>query len=387
MATDASKIIDGLQKRSGCLKEGLIPGIAVLMTAWSLIFGDSGIIEIEPGEVAVVYNTTNLGIFGEEHTVVQQQGTITYMPWFQRVEVLDVEPRVLRMEGSKNVDEDHGRRLTVRASDGSNFWFNKLEIHYQAIPVHADFIINVHGRGTAYRYHAVQVQSRGILRDEFGRYSFLEAANPASYSKGTSDAKNKLNDRLRETGIEVTQIITPKPSFASRVEKAIKDRQTADQEVLVFAKQRDRLSKQRDRLKQGVRETKSAQYQALMAKLAADLQKAKNKLVSIQREADKYAIQRTAKARAMHSERITRAKAKTYAAKEIAKGLAAKIKAVGDEGPDVLNVEIAKHIFPQLVKIRAAPYSLPSTPIDIRHINGRRRGVERGSSKRDGGDQ
>ncbi len=384
MATDPSAVLEGLQKRSGCLKQALLPGIALLMVAWSLIFGDSGIIEIEPGEVAVIYNTTNLSIFGEEHRVVQQQGTITYMPWFQRVEVLDVEPRVLRMEGAKTVDEDRGERLTVRAKDGSNFWFNKLEIHYQAIAAHADFIINIHGRDSAYRRHAVQVHSRGILRDEFGRYSFLEAANPASYSKGTSDAKNKLNDRLRETGIEVTQIITPKPSFASNVETAIKDRQTADQEVLVFAKQRDRLSKHRDRLKQGVREKKNAEYQTLMAKLAADLQKAKNKLVSIQREADKYAIGRTAKANAIHSERITRAKAKMYAAKEIATGLAAKIQAVGADGPDVLNVEIARHVFPQLEKIRAVPYALPSTPIDIRHLNLRGR---KSNGSADGGDR
>ncbi|MCO4760219.1 MAG: hypothetical protein KC502_01865 [Myxococcales bacterium] len=368
MATDPNAVMDQLQKRSGCLKTSLLPGIAITMALWSLIFGDSGIIEIEPGEVAVIYNTTNIGLFGEEHRVVQQQGTITYVPWFQRVEVLDIEPRVLRMEGNKRVNEDHGRRLTVRASDGSNFWFNKLEIHYQAIPAHADFIVNTHGRGTAYRHHAVQVHSRGILRDEFGRYSFLEAANPASYGKGTSDAKNLLNDRLRKTGIEVTQIITPKPSFAGRVEKAIKDRQTADQEVLVFAKQRDRLGKQRARLKQGVSEKKNAEYQSLMAKLAADLQKAKNKAVSVQREADKYAIGRRAKGKAIHTEKITAAKAQTYAARERAKGLAAKINAVGDEGPDVLNVEIAKHIFPQLKRLRAVPYALPSHPVDIRHL-------------------
>lgn len=343
--------------------------IAVTMSLWSLAFGDSGIIEIEPGEVAVIYNTTGIGLFGEEHRVVQQQGTITYVPWFQRVEVLDIEPRVLRMEGAKDVDEDHVSRLTVRAKDGSNFWFNRLEIHYQAVPAHADMIIATHGRGEAYRHHAVRVHSRGILRDEFGRYSFLEAANPASYGKGTSDAKNILNERLRKTGLEVTQIITPKPSFAAKVELAIKDRQTADQEVLVFAKQRDRLHKQRDRMKQGVREVKNAEYQALMGKLAADLQRARNKAVSVKREADKYAIGRRAKGKATNVQKVTAAKAQSYAARERAKGLAAKIKAVGDEGPDVLNAEIAKHVFPQLKKLKARPYSRPSQPLDIRHIS------------------
>ncbi len=378
-ADQAKEMLGKLQQRGGCLRQGVLPVIAVALSLWNFAFGDSGIIEIEPGEVAVVYNTTNLPIFGDEHHVVQQQGTITYVPWFQRVEVLDIEPRVLRMEGRKDADEDHVSRLTVRAKDGSNFWFNKLEIHYQAKAALADKIINIHGRGSAYRHHAVRVHSRGILRDEFGRYSFLEAANPASYGKGTSDAKNMLNDRLSKTGLEVTQIITPKPSFAAKVEKAIKDRQTADQEVLVFAKQRDRLEKQRDRMKQGVREKKNAEYQALLGKLAADLQKARNKLVSIKREADKYAIDRRAKGKATHLEKVTRAKASTYAARERAKGLAAKIRAVGEEGPDVLNAEIATHVFPQLKNIRAVPYSRPSQPIDIRHITA--------SRKRAGGDR
>ena len=153
------------------------------------------------------------------------------------------------------------------------------------------------------------------------------------------------------------------------MELAIKDRQTADQEVLVFAKQRDRLHKQRDRMKQGVREVKNAEYQALMGKLAADLQRARNKAVSVKREADKYAISRRAKGKATNVQKVTAAKAQSYAARERAKGLAAKIKAVGDEGPDVLNAEIAKHVFPQLKKLKARPYSRPSQPLDIRHIS------------------
>ncbi len=348
----------------------ILPVIAAVLLAYGLGSGGFGIIEIEPGEAAVIYNTTGLGLFGDEKRVVREQGTITFMPWFQRVEIIDIQPTVLVMMGAKDIDESHVKQLTVRAKDGSNFWFKKLEIHYQADPAKADVVIDTHGRDDAYKHMATRVHSREILRDEFGRYSFLDAANPASYGRATSIARNHLNKRMRRGGLEVTQVITPKPSFEARVEKSITDRQTAEQEVLVFAKQRLRLVKERDRKKQSIREKKNAQYQSLLARLAAELQKARNKLISVQREADKYAIARRAAANAKYTERSTRAAAIAEAAKERAKGLAAKIKAIGEKGPDVLNLEIAKYVFPQLKRVRAAPYAKASRPIDIRHIQG-----------------
>ncbi len=364
----ATERIAGFFRGGGPLRF-ILPGIAAFLLIGNLFSGGFGVIEVEPGEVAVIYNTTGIDLFGEEKRVVHQQGTITFMPWFQTVEILHVEPLVLVMEGEKDIDANHVRKLTVRANDGSNFWFNKLEIHYQAIPAKADVILEAHGRDDAYKNNALRVHARAVLRDEFGQYSFLQAADPSSYGKAVTDARTVLNERLRPTGIEVTQVITPKPSFAANVEKAIADRQNAEQEVLVLAKQRERLDKQADRLRQQVTEEKNAEYQALLAQLASDLQQAKNKAVSVKREADKYSIDRLANGHAIHTEKTTRAKASAVAARERAQGLAAQIRAVGDQGPDVLNAEIAHNIFPQLQKLRAKPYANASQPIDIRHIS------------------
>lgn len=347
----------------------ILPAIAAVLVLTSMFSGDFGVIEVEPGEVAVIYNTLGLDLFGERARVVPQQGTITFVPWFQRVEIVHIEPLVLVMEGERDVDANHVRKLTVRANDGSNFWFNKLEIHYQAAAAKADVIIETHGRGESYKDSALRVFSRAILRDEFGQYSFLQAADPSSYGKATTDARNVLNERLRPTGLEVTQVITPKPSFAANVETAIADRQNADQEVLVLAKQRERLDKQADRLRQQVTEEKNAEYQSLLASLASDLQQAKNKAVGVKREADKYAIDKVAQGNAVNTEKTTRAKASAVAARERAQGLAAQIRAVGDQGPDVLNAEIARHVFPQLVRIQARPYANASQPLDIRHLS------------------
>ncbi len=356
----------------------ILPAVALLVVFFGLGSGGAGLVEIEPGEVAVIYNTTGLSLFGAERRVIREQGTVSYFPWFQRVETLDIRPQILTMEGDREPSESKSdeprapnkvRRLTVRANDGSNFWFGKLEIHYQLDASKADVIIETHGSGDAYKSRSVLTHSREVLRDEFGRYSFLQAADPSTYSKATSLSKVTLNTRLKPTGIEISQILTPKPSFDQKVETAIKDRQTAEQAVLVNAKQRERLGKEKDRKIQEIRETKNAEFQTLLADLAAQQQQAQNKLVSVQREADKYSIGRVAEAKAVHAEKTTRAAAAADAARERAQGLAAKINSVGAAGPDVLNLEIARNVFPQLEKISAVPFARPvSTALDVRQV-------------------
>lgn len=347
----------------------ILPGIAAALLAWQLGAGGAGLTEIEPGEVAVIYNTTGLSLFGPERRVIAEQGTVSYVPWFQRVETLDIRPQVMIMQGDRDTDVGHVKRLTVRASDGSNFWFGKLEIHYQLDPSKADVIIETHGRGDAYKQEALLTHSREVLRDEFGRYSFLQAADPSSYSKATTLSKTTLNQRLKPSGIEITQILTPKPSFDAAVETAIKERQTAEQAVQVNAKQRERLVKEKERKIQEIREQKSAEFQTLAAELAAKQQQAANELVSVQRSAETYAIGRVAEAKAIFAEKSNRAAAAAEAAKERARGLAAKINAVGAAGPDVLNLEIAKNVFPQLQNVTAVPYAQPvPTTLNVRHL-------------------
>lgn len=347
----------------------ILPAIAALILVSGLLSGGFGLVEIEPGEVAVVYNTTGLGIFGDQRRVIREQGTFTYIPWLQRVEKLDVTPQVLIMEGSQDKDINHIRRLTVRASDGSQLFFDRLEIHYQANGALADQVILHNGRGDAYKGKALAVHSREVLRNEFGRYMFLEIANPSTYGQATAQAKTALNARLEPYGIIVSQIITPKPRFREAVEQAIESRQTAEQEVEVQKEKRQRLAKQRDRKIQDVKQAKNGEEKALLAQLEGLKKEAENAAVATLREADKYFISTSAACTADRDAMVARAKANEVAYRKDAEALAAKISAVGARGSDVLNLEIAEHVFPQLKRVKATPFSQPSTPIDIRHID------------------
>ncbi|MCC6620433.1 MAG: hypothetical protein IT385_04220 [Deltaproteobacteria bacterium] len=346
----------------------VLPVWAALIVLGTLVFSGEFANEIQPGEVGVLYNMSGIGLFGDDHEVVKDQGVKFIWPYFQRLEKLDIQPQILVMEGETDVSDNHVRRLTVRANDGSNFYFDKLEIHYQMLPSAAATVIRQNGLSDAYKRDALWVHAREILRNEFGRYSFLEIADPRTYGEATTAAKNALNERLIPLGIEVTNIPPPKPSFDHRVEVAIEERQNAEQEVEVQQERRNKLLQEKGRRVQQIEQEKSAQYQALIAELEAKKQQAVNRLIAVKREADKYLIERQAAGEAYKNEKITRAEANTVAYQKEAEGMVAKIRAVGESGPDVLNREIAEHVFPQLSKIKAVPYARSSTPIDLRHI-------------------
>lgn len=381
-------ILDKLRSRSTDgpprWRKWLLPGFALLVVL-GMLFGDGGgFVEVEPGEVAVKYNNTGLGLFGEPSKVIKEQGVISFMPVFQRVEMLDVRPQIFTMEGStadvknvsrgslggKKVIADHNRtkHLTVRAADGSNFYFERVEIHYQVVPSMAGEVIRQNGRGDDYKWRAMRVHSRGILRDEFGKHSFNDISNPSNYAEAITSAKQALNERLKEMGIEVTNILISKPKFDRKVETAIEDRQEAEQEVEVQEEKRNKLRQQKGRRVQQVEQEKSAEYQQLLGELEAEKRQAQNALIATKREADKYYIDREAAGIAYRDEKVTRAKANAVAYQKQAEGVVARINAIGEQGPDVLNREIAEHVLPQLKKVSARPYTRPSTPIDIRHL-------------------
>ncbi len=352
----------------GLLRTWGIP-LAALLVMLVAFFGDQGgVIEIEPGEVAVRYNNTGFAIFGPREQTFTQQGVQLFLPGIHRFEKLERRPQIFIMEG----DEKHGvtsdTKLTVRANDGSNFYFEKLEIHYQVIPSMAPEVLRDNGLGSGFKGLPMRTHAREILRDEFGRYSFLEIANPTTYSRATIAARTELNNRLQALGIEVTQVVTPKPRFEERVEHAIEERQQAEQEVAVQEEKRHKLEQEKGRKIQEVEQAKSQEYQGLVATLEGEKQQAINAQIAAKREADKYYIERVAKAEAYRLEKITRAKANEEAYRRQAEALVARIRAVGDQGPDVLNRVIAEKVFPQLNRVKGSPFVPPSTAMDIRYL-------------------
>lgn len=352
----------------------ILVAAVLLIVVGELLLGTGGFVEVEPGEAAVIYNNTGIAVFGEDQETIVQQGAKTFLPGIQTVLILERRPQVFVMSNAEKRKRGKdginvARSLTVRANDGSNFYFDRLEIHYQVVAASAGAVIDTSGPDDAFKKHLVATFARQVLRDEFGRYDFLEIANPATYGAATTDAKAKLNEELRPLGVEVTQIVTPKPKFEERVEKAIEDRQNAEQEVEVQEEKRRKLEQEKGLKIQSIQQEKNAEYQSLIAELESQKKASSNRLIAVKRDADKYFIDRQANGTAYRDEKVLRAKANEVAYRKEAEGLVAKITAVGAAGPDVLNRIIAEKVFPQLKNVSATPLVKPATPIDIRHIN------------------
>jgi len=118
-------------------------------------------------------------------------------------------------------------------------------------------IIRDSGRADSYKLWLMRTYARQVLRDEFGRYGFLKIADPTTYSTATLASMTELNQILKPHGVEVTQIVTPKPRFEQRIEKAIEDRQYAEQEVEVQVQKRKKLEQEKKRKVQDVVQSKN----------------------------------------------------------------------------------------------------------------------------------
>lgn len=341
----------------------ILPGLVALTIILALATGNSGMTEVQPGEVAVKYNTLS-----GEATVVQQQGLLAYLPLFQKVEKLSLEPQVFVMEGNHN-GPNRAPMLRVRANDGSMFTFPKMETHYQVIPGLADKVISCYGPGAGYTHDVIPTVTREVYRNEFGRFNFLEIADPSSYGTATAKAKVEINKKLHPCGLMVSHIVTPKPDFNGKVEQAIEDRQNAEQAVEVQTTKRERLAAQKDRLVQEVQQQGNEHYQTLKAVLEAGLKEAENNAAAKRRDADKYVIDTVAACEAARDAKVTRALGNEEAYRKDAEGLAANIRAVGSQGPQVLNLEIARTVIPQVQGVKARPYSRANQPLDIRTLS------------------
>ena len=83
----------------------LLPIAALLILLGTFVFGSEFASEVEPGEVAVIYNMSGIGLFGEDAEVSKEQGVQFIWPYFQRMEKIDLRPQIFVMDPDRHVIE------------------------------------------------------------------------------------------------------------------------------------------------------------------------------------------------------------------------------------------------------------------------------------------
>ncbi len=252
----------------------------------------SSVRNIEPGQLAVKVNN----ITGAQQAITSPGWTLR-IPFLHSVNELDGKPQTFSMKGEQSRSALEVRELTVRASDGSNFHFSDTTIIFQLNGSDAVKAVHTAGLGDGYMSW-MKPYARSILRDEFGRESTIAVSDPTTYGTAANRAKERLNDELGPLGIQIMQLVTPRPRFNEAYEQAIEERNALSNQLEVIKSNLDRAETERSRQLAQVDQQQNRLVQEGRAALENELAQAVAVQAQTKQEADTYAIAQVAEGQA-----------------------------------------------------------------------------------------
>jgi len=296
--------------------------------------------------------------------VLDLPGLHARIPYFQELSVLDKSPMSLRMEGNEEGGAFLAPRLIARASDGSSYAFEALEIEYAVRPDMAVVVLNDLGTSIDRPARLVQACSRSILRDELGRFTCEEIVDPDKLAQAVDRAHERLADLLAPHGIELLQISTPKPSFPPSYESAIERRKVGTQETEHLKAKLEQLRGQRPQRLARVRQEKEIELKKLEGELERALIAAEKQSLRTRGEADMLHERKLA---LTESERFRfaqeAASLRDRYAKE-AQGFARRVEALGESGELAVRAALIEKL--SSIELDFIPFVASSGPSTVR---------------------
>ncbi|MDE0903407.1 MAG: SPFH domain-containing protein [Planctomycetota bacterium] len=359
-----------------------VAGFLILFVMVALgTMGKLGVTSVTAEEVAVKIN-----YISGNRTVITNPGFQIYIPFIEDVFKMDRTPQKFLMAGDRALSTNHVPFLTVRAKDGSNFSFDDLEIQYSILPgPEAAMLLDDSGPGDGFKREWVRAFARSVLRDEFGKYSAVEVADPTVYQAARIASEERLSLMLEEHGLQLIQVICPKPRFDPLYEQAIEDRKEADQEVEKLREEEKRLLNERERKMAGATKEKEIQWQSLQGTLVKDLLNAEQSQIKIQKGADAYVISRDFEAKAVNAQLTQSARGMTATYTKEAEGILARATALEERGEVVVRAALIEKL--KNITFTLVPYSRDSEPKRLEHTDLREASASSLSAGRAGGNQ
>jgi len=302
-----------------------------LLTLYAMLVastGELGITDVKATQVCVRMDHLRRTV-----EVVDRPGYQLFLPLFQEIHLLDKRPIAFTMTGDMRRGANEVPFLTVRSQDGSNFWFESVEIQYRMLPEQAELVLRDSGTGEAYKRKWMQSMARSVLRDEFGRYRAEQIADPTTYEEARERSVQRLNQLLDGHGLQVVQLVTPKPRFETEYEQAIDQRKVAEQEVERLAQEEQQLEHEREQALAAVRKQMDIDREKALGQMRVKLLEARNEDISERADAEAYAESRRSEALAMREERRAHAETTRVIQENASAALAARVAAL-DEGGD-----------------------------------------------------
>ena len=333
----------------------ILPGIAGLtVLAISLM----SFTTIDPGEVAVRVNN----LTGAQESITQP-GLALRMPILHNIQVVSAAPQTFNMRGEETVDALNVSKLTVRASDGSNFHFDEFALVFQLKGDEAVLTIEDGGQGEGY-LKWMRPYARSVMRDEFGRLSTIAVSDPSSYAEAGERSRIRLNELLGRHGVLVTQVVTPRPKFNDAYEAAIEQRNALGNELEVIRSNLEMAETGRARKLSEVDQQQNKLIQERRAELEMALSQAAARQAQVKRQTDTYRIEKVGQGQAALSAAQARAR-------ELVGALEAKYLAKKAE-IDAFKTQPVERVMERLgqslsgVTVHIQPYAEDASPTRIR---------------------
>jgi regulator of protease activity HflC (stomatin/prohibitin superfamily) len=326
--------------------------------------GRLGVVDLSPEEVAVKVNYVS----GNTETIVAP-GYKFYLPFVEDVFVLDKRVQNFEMSGDVFRDDNRVPELTVRANDGSNFRFNSIEVQYQVEPSQAARVLADSGPGDSYKYEWIKVHARSILRDEFGRYTAEEIADPGKLQLAFAACEERLNNALAPYGLRIVDIPQQKPIFDQAYESSIEDRKVADQDVERLIAMEEQLRQERDQRFAMVEREKSIEMASLRGELDRDRLTAERDSTRMRSAADAFKIERNADGQSQLAELVARSRGLVDKYTKEAEGVRAQALALASRGEVVVREALIERLAG--VRFTFVPYSKDPAPDRLEHVDAR----------------
>lgn len=348
-------------------KEAMAGGLVALVVVVCVLMatmGKLGVVNVSSEEVAVKMNYVS-----GNRTVITTPGYQIYIPFLEEIFKFDRKPQKFDMEGKRAISFNHVPFLTVRAKDGSNFSFDDLEIQYAIIPGDTATTIDDSGPDDGFKREWIHAFARSILRDEFGKFTAVEVADPTSYQAARIASEERLRAMLEAHGISLIQVICPKPRFDPDYEQAIEDRKVADQEVEKLREEESRLLNERERKLAAAQKEKEIEWQSLRGTLTKALLNAEQQQIFMEKGADAYAVEKGYKAKAENAQLVQQALGLTAKYTKEAEGLMARSVALERRGEVIVREALISKL--KEIEFTLVPYNRDPAPKRLEHVDSR----------------
>lgn len=338
----------------------LVPLLLVLTIALLVLTGRMGVRNIAPDQFAVKVNYLT-----GSRTAIVSPGYQFYAPLMHELYVLDKRPQNFVMAGNDFENFNLVPALTVRANDGSNFRFERLDIQYQVEPSSAVELLEKAGPGDGYKLEWVKTYARSILRDEFGRYSAEEIADPGTLQAAFASASGRLSEALAPYGLRVLAIPQQKPVFDEEYETAIEDRKVTDQDVERLVAMQDQLEREREQRLAAVERKKSIEMESLRGELDKERLEAERAATQTRKAADAFKIAQNAEGEAQKQQFLETARGLEQKYTKEAEGVTAQAEALASRGEVVVREALIEKL--RGIRFTLVPYSRDPAPQRLEH--------------------